>query len=61
MGLLPKKFPGKFAEPMWPFMAAGLIVAWGINTGANAMMASDEYRNDPRNPNAKIDTDRPAK
>lgn len=26
------------AEPMWPFMAAGLIVAWGINAGANAMM-----------------------
>lgn len=26
------------AEPMWPFMVAGLIVAYGINAGANAMM-----------------------
>lgn len=58
MGLLPKKFSGKFrarpsilslsttadlrrrtVEPMWPFMVAGLIVAYGINAGANAMMA----------------------
>lgn len=29
---------------MWPFMAAGLIVAYGINAGANAMMAcTDPY------------------
>jgi ATP synthase j chain len=26
------------AEPVWPFMAAGLIVAYAINAGANAMM-----------------------
>ncbi len=24
---------------MWPFMVAGLIVAYGINSGAKAMMA----------------------
>ncbi|KIV89349.1 hypothetical protein B0A52_06212 [Exophiala mesophila] len=53
---LPKKFPGKVAEPMIPFYAAGLIVLWAVNSGANAMMASDEFKNDPRNPNAKADS-----
>ncbi|EHY54561.1 atp18 subunit J of the mitochondrial F1F0 ATP synthase [Exophiala dermatitidis] len=50
-GFIPKKFPGKIAEPMVPFYAAGLIVLYAINAGANAMMASDEFKNDPRNPN----------
>ncbi|EXJ70159.1 uncharacterized protein A1O5_06227 [Cladophialophora psammophila CBS 110553] len=37
-GFIPKKFPGKVAEPMVPFYAAGLIVLYAINAGANAMM-----------------------
>ncbi|KAK5062810.1 hypothetical protein LTR84_004885 [Exophiala bonariae] len=52
---IPKKFPGKVAEPMIPFYAAGLIVLYAVNAGANAMMGSDEFKNDPRNPNAKGD------
>ncbi|ETI28299.1 hypothetical protein G647_00748 [Cladophialophora carrionii CBS 160.54] len=52
-GFIPKKFPGKLAEPMLPFYIAGLIVFYGVNKGANAMMDSDEFRNDPRNPRAK--------
>ncbi|KFH42205.1 ATP synthase subunit J-like protein [Hapsidospora chrysogenum ATCC 11550] len=40
-------------KPMWPFFAAGLIIAYGANSAQNAMMASDEWKNDPRNPNAK--------
>ncbi|EXJ85595.1 hypothetical protein A1O1_05961 [Capronia coronata CBS 617.96] len=55
-GFIPKKFPGKLAEPMVPFYAAGILVLWAVNAGANAMMASDEYKNDPRNPNAKADS-----
>ncbi|KIX06201.1 uncharacterized protein Z518_04175 [Rhinocladiella mackenziei CBS 650.93] len=55
-GFIPKKFPGKVAEPMIPFYAAGLIVLYAVNAGANAMMNSEEYRNDPRNPNAKPDS-----
>ncbi|KAJ9609169.1 atp18 subunit J of the mitochondrial F1F0 ATP synthase [Cladophialophora chaetospira] len=39
------------AEPLIPFYVAGVVVLYGINAGANAMMASDEYKNDPRNPN----------
>ncbi|KAH0844157.1 F-type H+-transporting ATPase subunit J [Fonsecaea pedrosoi] len=37
-GFIPKKFPGKIAEPMIPFYAAGLVVLYAINAGANAMM-----------------------
>ncbi|KPI44593.1 uncharacterized protein AB675_8397 [Cyphellophora attinorum] len=44
MPLLPKKFNGKMAEPLTPFFAAGLIVAWAVNAGANAMKDSDEFR-----------------
>lgn len=33
---------------MTPFFVAGVIVFFGINAGANAMMDSDEFRNDPR-------------
>ncbi|ETN45516.1 uncharacterized protein HMPREF1541_09348, partial [Cyphellophora europaea CBS 101466] len=36
------------AEPMTPFFVAGLIVLYGVNAGANAMMDSEEFRNDPR-------------
>jgi hypothetical protein len=36
------------AEPMMPFFVAGLIVLYGVNAGANAMMDSEEFRNDPR-------------
>ncbi|KND87780.1 hypothetical protein TOPH_07543 [Tolypocladium ophioglossoides CBS 100239] len=32
---------------------AGLVIAYGANSAQNAMMASDEWKNDPRNPNAK--------
>ncbi|KKO97306.1 F-type H+-transporting ATPase subunit J [Trichoderma harzianum] len=31
----------------------GLVIAYGANSAQNAMMASDEWKNDPRNPNAK--------
>jgi F-type H+-transporting ATPase subunit j len=33
---------------MTPFFVAGVIVLYGINAGANAMMNSEEFRNDPR-------------
>ncbi|GAW26172.1 putative F-type H+-transporting ATPase subunit J [Rosellinia necatrix] len=48
-----KKFPGLMAKPLAPFFAAGLIIAYGINSAQNAMMQSDEWKSDPRNPNAK--------
>ncbi|EEA20701.1 mitochondrial F1F0 ATP synthase subunit Atp18, putative [Talaromyces marneffei ATCC 18224] len=31
----------------------GLIVLYGVNAAANASMASNEWKDDPRNPNAK--------
>ncbi|GJC84719.1 hypothetical protein ColLi_07557 [Colletotrichum liriopes] len=32
---------------------AGLVIAYGINSAQNAMMKSDEWKNDARNPLAK--------
>ncbi|KAL6697490.1 ATPase, F0 complex, subunit J [Trichoderma compactum] len=53
-GVVPfKKFPAPFLKPYWPFFAAGLVIAYGANSAQNAMMASDEWKNDPRNPSAK--------
>ncbi|KAI0204176.1 ATP synthase j chain-domain-containing protein [Astrocystis sublimbata] len=48
-----KKFPAPIMKPLAPFFAAGLVIAFGVNSAQNAMMASDEWKNDPRNPNAK--------
>ncbi|KAK1242730.1 hypothetical protein MKX08_005542 [Trichoderma sp. CBMAI-0020] len=31
----------------------GLVIAYGANSAQNAMMASDEWKNDPRSPYAK--------
>ncbi|KAI1162056.1 ATPase, F0 complex, subunit J [Nemania serpens] len=31
----------------------GLVILYGINSAQNAMMQSDEWKNDARNPNAK--------
>lgn len=48
-----KKFPAPVLKPMAPFFVAGVIIAYGINSAQNAMMNSAEFKNDPRNPNAK--------
>ncbi|KAI2632949.1 putative mitochondrial F1F0 ATP synthase subunit Atp18 [Xylaria nigripes] len=53
-GITPlKSFPTPILKPMAPFFAAGLIIAYGVNSIQNAMMNSNEFKNDPRNPNAK--------
>ncbi|KAF2703995.1 hypothetical protein K504DRAFT_463069 [Pleomassaria siparia CBS 279.74] len=51
--LLGKKFPGAVAKPMWPFYVSGLVIMYGVNSFANALATSDEYKNDPRNPALK--------
>jgi ATP synthase j chain len=33
---------------MWPFMVSGLIVAYAINAGANAMKACKDPLSSPR-------------
>ncbi|KAJ5212137.1 uncharacterized protein N7498_003783 [Penicillium cinerascens] len=53
MSLLGKKFPGLLASPMTPFFAAGAIVLYGVNSLQNALSNTAEFKNDPRNPNAK--------
>ncbi|KAI2604841.1 putative mitochondrial F1F0 ATP synthase subunit Atp18 [Hypoxylon fragiforme] len=49
----PKKFPTPVLRPLAPFFAAGLVIAYGVNSAQNAMMKSDEWKNDPRNPYAE--------
>ncbi|KAL5360933.1 ATPase, F0 complex, subunit J [Aspergillus floccosus] len=53
MSILPKKFPTPVAKPMGPFFAAGLVILYGINSFGNLLMSTDEFKNDPRNPNLK--------
>ncbi|KAK4117860.1 hypothetical protein N656DRAFT_794282 [Canariomyces notabilis] len=48
-----KKFPAPILRPMAPFIAAALVIGYGVNSIQNSMMNSDEFKNDPRNPNAK--------
>ncbi|KAI1392480.1 putative mitochondrial F1F0 ATP synthase subunit Atp18 [Hypoxylon trugodes] len=54
LGVTPlKKFPTPVLKPLAPFFAAGLIIAYGVSSAQSSMMKSDEWKNDPRNPNAK--------
>ncbi|KAF2790332.1 mitochondrial F1F0 ATP synthase-like protein subunit Atp18, partial [Melanomma pulvis-pyrius CBS 109.77] len=53
MSLLGKKFPGMIARPMAPFYISGIVILYGVNSFANALASSDEYKNDPRNPALK--------
>ncbi|KAL2269317.1 hypothetical protein VTJ83DRAFT_1501 [Remersonia thermophila] len=48
-----KKFPTPVLRPMAPFLAAALVIGYGVNSAQNAMMNSAEFKNDPRNPNAR--------
>ncbi|KAG2026793.1 hypothetical protein GB937_001583 [Aspergillus fischeri] len=32
---------------------AGVVILYGVNSLANALMNTEEFKNDPRNPNAK--------
>ncbi|KAF3912698.1 hypothetical protein ABW21_db0206088 [Orbilia brochopaga] len=51
--LLRRKWPAPVWEPMAPFIIAGGIVYYGVWQGQNALSNTDEFRNDPRNRNAK--------
>ncbi|KAK4227365.1 ATP synthase j chain-domain-containing protein [Podospora fimiseda] len=54
LGVTPlKKFPTPVLRPMAPFLAAAAVIAYGVNSAQNAMMNSDEFKNDPRNPNLR--------
>ncbi|PFH59544.1 hypothetical protein XA68_12211 [Ophiocordyceps unilateralis] len=54
LGIEPlKKFPAPFLKPMAPFFAAGVIIAYGVNSLQGALMETDEWKNDPRNPKVK--------
>ncbi|KAL1301607.1 hypothetical protein AAFC00_005836 [Neodothiora populina] len=52
-GILGKKFPTPVLRPMAPFYIAGGIIFYGINSLATALMNTDEYKHDPRNPAVK--------
>ncbi|KAK3644967.1 atp18 subunit J of the mitochondrial F1F0 ATP synthase [Elasticomyces elasticus] len=51
--LLGKKYPVPIMRTLWPFFSAGLIIAYGVNSFATTLAATDEYKNDPRNPALK--------
>lgn len=54
LGIAPlKKFPAPFLKPMAPFFAAGLIIAYGVNSLQGALMETDEWKNDARNPKVR--------
>ncbi|KAH8601940.1 putative mitochondrial F1F0 ATP synthase subunit Atp18 [Bisporella sp. PMI_857] len=53
MSLFGKKFPAPVAKPMAPFYIAGLVILYGVNAAQNALMNSEEFKNDPRNPRVK--------
>lgn len=48
-----KKWPTPFTQPLMPFFLAGSIVFYGVCRMADAMIQSEPYINDPRNPKVR--------
>ncbi|KAG0642937.1 ATP synthase j chain-domain-containing protein [Tuber brumale] len=48
-----RKWPTPIAKPMAPFYIAGVVVFYGINSLSNFLANTEEFKNDPRNPNAR--------
>ncbi|KAK9381528.1 ATP synthase j chain-domain-containing protein [Kockiozyma suomiensis] len=46
-----KKYPTPIMKPLWPFAVGAVVTYYAIGKAATAMMDSDEFKNDPRNPN----------
>ncbi|KAL0076179.1 ATPase, F0 complex, subunit J [Phycomyces blakesleeanus] len=47
-----RKWSTPFLRPAGPFMVGGAVVFYLVAKMQGAMIDSDEYRNDPRNPAA---------
>ncbi|KAN0064109.1 atp18 subunit J of the mitochondrial F1F0 ATP synthase [Thecaphora frezii] len=48
-----RAYPTPIFKPVWPFMVSGAIVFYGINKLQGLLVATDEYKKDPRNPYAQ--------
>lgn len=45
-----RAYPTPIWKPLGPFIIGAGIVFWGVNSLQNAMLESDEFKKDPRNP-----------
>lgn len=45
-----KRYPTPLLKHYWPFFVGGALVYYGATKVTSAMMQSEEYINDPRNP-----------
>lgn len=45
-----RAYPTPIWKPLAPFVFGAAIVFWGTNALQNSMLASEEFKNDPRNP-----------
>ncbi|ODV88558.1 hypothetical protein CANCADRAFT_27301 [Tortispora caseinolytica NRRL Y-17796] len=48
-----RKYPTPLFKPLWPFAIGALVSTYLISKAADALMKSDEWKNDPRNPYLK--------
>jgi len=56
MGLFGMRaYPTPILRPLWPFFTAGVMVFFGVNSLQNSMLASAEFKNDPKNPYCELD------
>jgi len=53
MSYFGRKWPVPVGQPMAPFYIAGVVILYGVNSFAGTLAATDEFKNDPRNPAAK--------
>ncbi|KAK9324648.1 ATPase, F0 complex, subunit J [Lipomyces orientalis] len=53
IAFLSRRYPTPILKPLWPFFVGAAITYYAVGKAADAMMESDEYKNDPRNPKLK--------
>jgi len=47
-----RKWSTPVLRPLWPFLAAGAVVFYGVSKMQDMGVKSEAYANDPRNPYA---------
>ncbi|KAK9456846.1 ATP synthase j chain-domain-containing protein [Dipodascopsis uninucleata] len=47
------RYPTPIMKPLWPFFVGAGITYYGIGLAADALMETEEFKNDPRNPKLK--------
>ncbi|KAK9465130.1 hypothetical protein V1512DRAFT_266753 [Lipomyces arxii] len=47
---LARRYPTPIMKPLWPFFVGAAVTYFAVGKAADALMDTDEFKNDPRHP-----------